>query len=218
MPILPSYGTHTVSYGYNKLSVTYSGMVAAYLSELIARRYNRMVFQVFNGLWTMDSDGMRPHFGQCHAPPMLFSLISFKHFIWYHFEHMQHLIVLFVFETLQIVVQNFTLLFFHPFFDFLSMTDVSVSSVAGASDCCVRSLVTPALSVATGCEPVLLDLCAADMAAEALARIESLAVATAAVMLSQSTHGNLSLTHMSPFRVRCSHGLSSIWLAQCSVS
>ena len=47
-------GTYAVSYGYNKLSVTYSGMVAAYLLELIARRYNRMVFQVFNGLWTMD--------------------------------------------------------------------------------------------------------------------------------------------------------------------
>ena len=47
-------GTYAVSYGYNKLSVTYNGMVAACLLELIARRYNRMVSQVFNGLWTMD--------------------------------------------------------------------------------------------------------------------------------------------------------------------
>ena len=47
-------GTYAVSYGYNKLSVTYNGMVAAYLLELMARRYNRMVFKVFNILWTMD--------------------------------------------------------------------------------------------------------------------------------------------------------------------
>ena len=117
--------------------------------------------------------------------PMSVSL-SFKHFIWYHFEHIQHLIMLFVFETLQFVVQNFTSLFFLSFFDFLSLlTDASVPSVAGASDCCVRS----ALSVASGYEPVL--LCAADMAAGALARIESLAVATAAELLSQSMQSNI---------------------------
>ena len=158
---------------------------------------------------SFTSDGLRRHYGQCHATPMSLSLIL-NHFILYHFEHIIHLIMLFVFETLLFVVQNFTLLFFLSFLDFLSqLTDASVPSVAGASDCCVHS----ALSVASGCDQV--PLCADDMAVGALARIESLPAATAPELLSQSTYDCLSLTHTSPSRMRCSHILSSIWLIQC---
>ena len=119
-----------------------------------------------------------PTFRAMPCTPMSFSS-SFKHFIWYHFEDIQHLIVLFVFEFYFV-----TLLFFLSFFDFLSLPQWSVPQTA----------VFVKHSAAFGCEPV--PLRATDMAAAgALAWIESLAVATAAITVNTRYKKTIGFYH-----------------------